>query len=55
MVRRLEQLPENELALQLLAWAHSDSHDPVELTEIASGALRQAGGYVMEGFSRGTC
>ncbi|MFE8887607.1 nucleotidyltransferase domain-containing protein [Pseudarthrobacter enclensis] len=52
MVRRLEQLPQNQLAAQLLSWA-SSKHDALELAEIASEVLRQAGGYVMEGFVRG--
>lgn len=54
MVRRLEQLPQNQLALQLLNWAGSNKHDALELAEIASEVLRQAGGYVMEGFLRGS-
>jgi hypothetical protein len=54
MVRRLEQLPHSQLALQLLNWAGSSQHDATELVEIASEVLRRAGGYVMEGFLRGS-
>lgn len=54
MVRRLEQLPQNPLALQLLAWAGSGNHDELTLARVASEVLRSAGGYVMEGFVRGS-
>lgn len=54
MVRRLDQLPQNQLARQLLAWAGSGKHDEPALARMTSEVLRQAGGYVMEGFVRGS-
>ena len=54
IVRRLEQLPNDEAALGLLAWAASSDYDPQKLAGIARAVLEQNGGYAMEGFLRGT-
>ncbi|WP_052135907.1 nucleotidyltransferase domain-containing protein [Arthrobacter sp. PAMC 25486] len=53
VVRRLEQLPKDEAALGLLAWAASKDNDPQKLAGIARDVLDQNGGYAMEGFLRG--
>ncbi|MCC9204571.1 hypothetical protein [Arthrobacter sp. zg-Y769] len=53
VVRRLEQLPNDEAALGLLAWAASTDYDPRKLAGIARDVLEQNGGYAMEGFLRG--
>lgn len=54
VVRRLEQLPNDEAALGLLTWSASTNKDPRKLAEIAREVLEQNGGYTMEGFLRGT-
>lgn len=52
VVRGLEQLPNDEAALGLLAWAASKDNDPQKLAGIARDVLDRNGGYTMEGFLR---
>lgn len=53
VIRRLEQIPHDKGALELLAWAASDGKDQHKLVKIAGDILKNNGGYSMEGFLRG--
>lgn len=53
VVRRLEQVPHDEAALELLTWAASADNNQQKLAKIARDVLNNNGGYEMEGFLRG--
>jgi hypothetical protein len=53
-IRRLEQLPANECAAGLTDWAASPERSPEQLIQVAALVLEGSGGYLMEGFLRGT-
>lgn len=53
-VRRLDQLQGDECAAELRHWAASPEHSPEQLIQTADKVLEGSGGYLMEGFLRGT-
>ena len=53
-VRRLDQLPGDECAAALRDWAASPGHSPARLIQVAATVLEGSGGYLMEGFLRGS-
>jgi hypothetical protein len=54
MIRRLEQLPADECAAGLRDWAASLERSPDQLIQVAATVLEGSGGYLMEGFLRGS-
>ena len=54
MVRRLEQLPSDIDAAALRDWAGSPDHSAKRLIHVAARVLEANGGYLMEGFLRGS-
>lgn len=53
-IRRLDQLPGDESAAGLRDWAASPARSPERLIQIADKVLEGSGGYLMEGFLRGS-
>lgn len=53
-IRRLEQLPGDEKAVALRGWAASPEHSPDRLIDVSAKVLEDNGGYLMEGFLRGS-
>ena len=53
-IRRLDQLPGDECAAELRGWAASPERSPEQLIQVAAKVLAQSGGYLMEGFLRGS-
>ena len=53
-IRRLDQLPGDECAAELRAWAASAERSTEQLIQIAAKVLEGSGGYLMEGFFRGS-
>ena len=54
LVRRLEQLPANDTATALRDWAASPDHSAERLIHLAARVLDASGGYLMDGFLRGS-
>lgn len=54
LVRRLEQLPADDTATALRDWAGSPEHSAERLIHLAARVLEANGGYLMEGFLRGS-
>lgn len=53
-IRRLDQLTGDECAAELRDWAASSEHSPEQLIGVAAKILEGSGGYLMEGFLRGS-
>lgn len=53
-IRRLDQLPDDECAVALRDWAACPERSPERLILVAAKVLEGSGGYLMEGFLRGS-
>ena len=53
-IRRLDQLPGDQCAAELRDWAASPERGPEQLIRVAAEVLEGSGGYLMEGFLRGS-